>query len=83
MFQIKHLKKEIQTQSLAFQPESITFQKPIVPPWNRTSIHWSYYKDNLQGTLIYTDGSKRNNRVGGAFVAYLNNIENPPPVLSF
>ncbi|GIY58386.1 RNase H domain-containing protein [Caerostris darwini] len=75
VFQIKHLKKEIQTQGLAFQPESITFQKPIVPPWNRTSVHWSYYKDNLQGTLFYTDGSKMNNRVGGAFVAYLNNIE--------
>ncbi|GIX70933.1 hypothetical protein CDAR_254161 [Caerostris darwini] len=75
MFQIKNQYKEIQTQGLAFHPGSITFLKPILPPWNKTSFHWSHYKDNLQGTLIYTDGSKMNNRVGGAFVAYKNNVE--------
>ncbi|GIX77413.1 retrovirus-related Pol polyprotein from type-1 retrotransposable element R1 4, partial [Caerostris darwini] len=64
MFQIKHLHKEISTQGLAFHPDAITFLKPIVPPWHKTSFHWSHFNDKLQGTLIYTDGSKMNNRVG-------------------
>ncbi|GIY67538.1 hypothetical protein CEXT_526991 [Caerostris extrusa] len=32
------------------------------------SIKLTLFSDKLQGTLIYTDGSKMNNRVGGAFV---------------
>ncbi|GIY36216.1 hypothetical protein CEXT_486571 [Caerostris extrusa] len=68
MFQLKHDNKELCTQGTVIQPHSLSFLKPILPPWNCSSIPWTLYSNDLQGVLIFTDGSKINNRVAGAFV---------------
>ncbi|GIY45304.1 uncharacterized protein CDAR_246041, partial [Caerostris darwini] len=75
--QLKHLHKihliklgrsQVTINGLTIQPNSITFRKPFLKPWTKTAINWNHFSDNMQGTLIYTDGSKINDRVGGAFV---------------
>ncbi|GIY65165.1 putative 115 kDa protein in type-1 retrotransposable element R1DM [Caerostris darwini] len=75
--QLKHLHKihliklrrsQVTINGLTIQPNSITFRKPFLKPWTKTAINWNNFSDNMQGTLIYTDGSKINDRVGGAFV---------------
>ncbi|GIZ03963.1 RNase H domain-containing protein [Caerostris extrusa] len=75
MFQVKHGNKELCTQGTVIQPYSLSFQKPILPPWICSSIPWTPHRNDLQGVLIFTDGSKMNNKVAGAFVVYNNNIE--------
>ncbi|GIY54769.1 uncharacterized protein CDAR_391051 [Caerostris darwini] len=60
--------REVSLHGLAIQPNSINFRKPFIQPWNKTTLNWTLFSDNLQGTLIYTDGSKMNNQVGAAFV---------------
>ncbi|GIY79602.1 uncharacterized protein CDAR_57051 [Caerostris darwini] len=54
-----------------------SYKKPIIPPWKKAAFSWNYFnsKNNTAGTLIYTDGSKMNNRVGGAFVVYDKGLE--------
>ncbi|GIY45442.1 RNase H domain-containing protein [Caerostris darwini] len=63
------------TQGTLIQSHSLSFLKPILPPWNCSSIPWTPYRNDLQGVLIFTDESKMNNKVAGAFVVYNNNIE--------
>ncbi|GIX70127.1 hypothetical protein CDAR_312611 [Caerostris darwini] len=53
---------EVSIRDLTIQPNSINFRKPFIKPWNKTSLNWTLFSDKLQGTLIYTDGSKMNNR---------------------
>ncbi|GIY74159.1 uncharacterized protein CDAR_166411 [Caerostris darwini] len=65
--------KTVSTEAL--QPHSITFRKPILKPWTKISITWNHAPESLQGTLIYTDGSKLNDRVGGAFVVFQQGVE--------
>ncbi|GIX87724.1 uncharacterized protein CDAR_617111 [Caerostris darwini] len=74
---LKHIKKlhnikmgqsEVSIHGLSIQPNSINIRKPFIHSWNKTTLNWTLFSDNLQGTLIYTDGSKMNNQVGGAFV---------------
>ncbi|GIY78163.1 putative 115 kDa protein in type-1 retrotransposable element R1DM [Caerostris darwini] len=74
--QLKHLHKihliklgrsQVTINGLTIQPNSIAFRKPFLKPWTKTAIKWNHFSGNMQGTLIYTDGSKMNDRVGGAF----------------
>ncbi|GIX83973.1 hypothetical protein CEXT_658851 [Caerostris extrusa] len=81
MFQIKHLRKEISNPRSCLPPRSNNISKANSTSVEQNIFHWSHYNDKLQGTLIYTDGSKMINRVGGAFVAYQSNVEVHHPML--
>ncbi|GIY30943.1 uncharacterized protein CDAR_173531 [Caerostris darwini] len=75
LFQLKHCNKELCSNGMVIHPTSLSFLKPILPPWNCASFPWTPFDDNLQGVLIFTDGSKMDNKVAGAFVVYHNSIE--------
>ncbi|GIY24044.1 uncharacterized protein CDAR_542481 [Caerostris darwini] len=75
LFQLKHCNKELCSNGIVIQPTSLSFLKPILPPWNCASFPWTPFDENLQGVLIFTDGSKMDNKVAGAFVVYHNSIE--------
>ncbi|GIY73320.1 uncharacterized protein CDAR_530971 [Caerostris darwini] len=47
------------------QPHSLSHHKPIIPPWNSYSISWTLFNKDLQGVLIFTDGSKMNQSIRG------------------
>ncbi|GIY37466.1 RNA-directed DNA polymerase from mobile element jockey [Caerostris darwini] len=72
---IKMGQSAVSFHDLAIQPNTIDFKKPIIQPWTKTSLSWSLFSAKLQGTLIYTDGSKLNSQVGGAFVVFQQNSE--------
>ncbi|GIX87730.1 uncharacterized protein CDAR_617151 [Caerostris darwini] len=65
----------LQIQDFAVQPQDVAFSKPINPPWEKCITNWDYFSNSLAGTLIYTDGSKKDNKVGGAFVVYQQDRE--------
>ncbi|GIY66992.1 hypothetical protein CDAR_417641 [Caerostris darwini] len=67
---IERYRRQVTINDITIQPHSITFRKPILKPWTKISVTWNHAPQNLQGTLIYTDGSKLNDRVGGAFVVF-------------
>ncbi|GIY99053.1 retrovirus-related Pol polyprotein from type-1 retrotransposable element R1 4 [Caerostris extrusa] len=75
LFQLKYGQQHLEVQDFAIQPQDISFKTPIVPPWTKYSVPWNYYNDSLEGTLIFTDGSKMDNKVGGVFVVYHKNKE--------
>ncbi|GIY54398.1 RNA-directed DNA polymerase from mobile element jockey [Caerostris darwini] len=75
LFQLKHCNKELCSNGIVIQPTSLSLLKPILPPWNCASFPWTPFDENLQGLLIFTDGSKVDNKVAGAFVVYHNSIE--------
>ncbi|GIY54397.1 RNase H domain-containing protein [Caerostris darwini] len=54
---------------------NFTFLKPIFPPWSRCSIKWSLFRQELPGLSVFTDGSKMNGKVGGAFVVFNHHLE--------
>ncbi|GIX79815.1 hypothetical protein CEXT_177031 [Caerostris extrusa] len=57
------------------QSKDTNFLKQIVPPWDKHSFQWKYFNEEIKDILIFTDGSKINNRVGGAFVVFENRTE--------
>ncbi|GIX77319.1 retrovirus-related Pol polyprotein from type-1 retrotransposable element R1 4 [Caerostris darwini] len=59
----------------AIRPDNFSFLKPIIPPWSRCSIQWNIFKQEFPGLSIFTDGSKMNGKVGGAFVVYNHKSE--------
>ncbi|GIY37474.1 RNA-directed DNA polymerase from mobile element jockey [Caerostris darwini] len=67
--------EEIHIGDLAIQPNNFTFLKPIFPPWSRCSIKWSLFRQELPGLSVFTDGSKMNGKVGGAFVVFNHHLE--------
>ncbi|GIY05116.1 uncharacterized protein CDAR_120901 [Caerostris darwini] len=75
LHRLKILKEAIQIRDLAIQPNNFSFLKPIIPPWSRCSIKWSIFKQELPGLSIFTDGSKMNGKVGGAFVVFNHHLE--------
>ncbi|GIX79766.1 uncharacterized protein CDAR_77401 [Caerostris darwini] len=75
LFHLKYEHKELHVQDMTIQPQELVFKKTLVPPWTKVSIPWNHYNMSLEGTLIFTDGSKMDNQVGGAFVVYYNNQE--------
>ncbi|GIX77305.1 uncharacterized protein CDAR_276451 [Caerostris darwini] len=72
IFKLKIGSQPYTLQNSVIQPQSFNHKKPMIPPWTKAAFSWNYFNNSniTAGTLIYTDGSKMNNRVGGAFVAY-------------
>ncbi|GIY41486.1 uncharacterized protein CDAR_206861 [Caerostris darwini] len=75
LFRLKFENQPIQLQDFAVQPQEVVFPKPIFPPWEKHITNWNYFNASLAGTLIYTDGSKKDNKVGGAFVIFQHDRE--------
>ncbi|GIX69948.1 RNase H domain-containing protein [Caerostris darwini] len=77
IFKLKTGRAPFSIQNTVIQPQSFCYKEPIIPPWKKAAFSWNYFnsKNNTAGTLIYTDGSKMNNRVGGAFVVYDKGLE--------
>ncbi|GIX76036.1 hypothetical protein CDAR_443161 [Caerostris darwini] len=65
LFRLKYENQPIQLQDFAVQPQEVVFSKPIYPPWEKHITNWDYFSNSVAGTLIYTDGSKKDNKVGG------------------
>ncbi|GIY28940.1 uncharacterized protein CDAR_110161 [Caerostris darwini] len=77
LFKLKYDNLPLQLQGFAVRPQDLAFLKPINPPWEKCSTNWDYCNNSLVGTLIYTDGSKKENKVGGVFVVYQQGREIP------
>ncbi|GIX76024.1 uncharacterized protein CDAR_443101 [Caerostris darwini] len=72
---LKHMGNNLVILNQVLQPLALDTTTKFIPPWEKYSIKWNFYTEDLTGTLIFTDGSKMNGRVGGAFVVYSNGIE--------
>ncbi|GIX95978.1 putative 115 kDa protein in type-1 retrotransposable element R1DM [Caerostris darwini] len=75
LFLFKHMGNNLVILNQVLQPLAMDTSTKFIPPWEKYSIKWNFYTEDLTGTLIFTDGSKMNGRVGGAFVVYSNGIE--------
>ncbi|GIX83521.1 putative 115 kDa protein in type-1 retrotransposable element R1DM [Caerostris darwini] len=77
LFRLKIGNQPATIQNFLIQPQSFNYKKPIIPPWTKTAFSWKYYNSSniTAGILIYTDGSKMNNKVGGAIVAFEDGVE--------
>ncbi|GIY37472.1 uncharacterized protein CDAR_458971 [Caerostris darwini] len=75
LFLFKHMGNNLVILNQVLQPLALETTTKFIPPWDKYSIKWNFYTEDLTGTLIFTDGSKMNGRVGDAFVVYSNGIE--------
>ncbi|GIY79614.1 uncharacterized protein CDAR_57131 [Caerostris darwini] len=75
LFLFKHKENNLVILNQVLQPLATDTSTKIIPPWEKYSIKWNFYNEDLAGTQIFTDGSKMNGRVGGAFVVYSNCTE--------
>ncbi|GBM30703.1 hypothetical protein AVEN_259569-1 [Araneus ventricosus] len=46
-----------------------------IKPWQLIRIRWEFFEEQENGHLIFTDGSKIDDKVGCAFVHYYNKME--------
>ncbi|GBN95649.1 hypothetical protein AVEN_274393-1 [Araneus ventricosus] len=46
-----------------------------IPPWEVKRVKWQFYKCSIEGNNIFTDGSKIDQKVGAAFVYFLDGVE--------
>ncbi|GIY52241.1 hypothetical protein CEXT_417101 [Caerostris extrusa] len=75
LYFLKNKIQDFTTQDLVIRAQSFPFFISFIPPWDKKSITWNVFNENITGTLIFTDGSRMDNKVGGAFVVCKNNIE--------
>ncbi|GIX81104.1 uncharacterized protein CDAR_410611 [Caerostris darwini] len=75
LYFLKNKIQDFKTQYLVIRAQSFPFFNSFIPPWDKKCITWNIFNENITGTLIFTDGSRMNNKVGGAYVVYNNNFE--------
>ncbi|GIY44537.1 uncharacterized protein CDAR_189441 [Caerostris darwini] len=76
IFYIRTLRKDIQIGDNTYRAEDLEEDTTFMAPWMKTRTPWRDLQPVEGGHCIYTDGSKKEDRVGSAIVLLKENVEN-------